>query len=267
MPTTSSNWAAPARWSARSASARIGGTLSLIGVLAGAKAEVALPLVVMRNLRLQGVTVGSRDDFAAMARAIAQHRLHPPVDRVFGFDEVPAAFAHFEGAAPLRQGVHPPRTLEYDLKPRLKSDLPRIFYLDNTSSGGSDVRPTSLGYGRHLVSRRLEDTMERVLFERAKSGYRAVRGDLVRTIQASLKAKGIRPGRGRRHLRPRYRERAEAVAGRMRPGRVRPAVRRKPGRGWSRRRRPRFSSAACSSPPTSKAMATARWSATSTAPG
>jgi NADPH:quinone reductase-like Zn-dependent oxidoreductase len=57
---------------------------------------VALPLVVMRNLRLQGVTVGSRDDFAAMVRAIAQHRLHPPVDRVFGFDAVPEAFAHFE---------------------------------------------------------------------------------------------------------------------------------------------------------------------------
>jgi NADPH:quinone reductase-like Zn-dependent oxidoreductase len=78
-------------------SVRIGGTLSLIGVLAGAKAEVALPLVVMRNLRLQGVTVGSRDDFTAMARAIGQHRLHPPVDRVFAFNEVPAAFAHFEG--------------------------------------------------------------------------------------------------------------------------------------------------------------------------
>jgi NADPH:quinone reductase-like Zn-dependent oxidoreductase len=76
--------------------ARIGGTLSLIGVLAGGKAEVALPLVVMRNLRLQGVTVGSRDDFEAMVRAIAQHRLHPPVDRVFAFDEVPDAFAHFE---------------------------------------------------------------------------------------------------------------------------------------------------------------------------
>jgi NADPH:quinone reductase-like Zn-dependent oxidoreductase len=76
--------------------ARIGGTLSLIGVLAGAKAEVALPLVVMRNLRLQGVTVGSRDDFEAMVRAIARHRLRPPVDRVFGFDEVPDAFAHFE---------------------------------------------------------------------------------------------------------------------------------------------------------------------------
>jgi NADPH:quinone reductase-like Zn-dependent oxidoreductase len=76
--------------------ARIGGTLSLIGVLAGAKADVPLPLVVMRNLRLQGVTVGSRDDFAAMARAIGRHRMRPVIDRTFDFDEAPAAFTHLE---------------------------------------------------------------------------------------------------------------------------------------------------------------------------
>jgi NADPH:quinone reductase-like Zn-dependent oxidoreductase len=74
--------------------ARIGGRISLIGVLAGAQATVPLPLVVMRSLRLQGVTVGSRDGFEAMCRAIAGHRLHPVVDRVFAFEEAPAAFRH-----------------------------------------------------------------------------------------------------------------------------------------------------------------------------
>lgn len=77
--------------------ARLGGAVSLIGVLSGAKAEMPLPLVVMRNLRLQGVTVGSRDGFEAMCRAIGRHHLRPVVDRVFGFDDVPAAFAHLEG--------------------------------------------------------------------------------------------------------------------------------------------------------------------------
>lgn len=76
--------------------ARIGGTLSLIGVLAGAQADMPLPLVVMRNLRLQGVTVGSRDDFVAMVRTIAGHRLQPVVDRVFEFEQAPDAFAYFE---------------------------------------------------------------------------------------------------------------------------------------------------------------------------
>jgi NADPH:quinone reductase-like Zn-dependent oxidoreductase len=77
--------------------ARLGGAVSLIGVLSGAKAEMPLPLVVMRNLRLQGVTVGSRDGFEAMCRAMSQHHLRPVVDRVFDFDDVPAAFAHLEG--------------------------------------------------------------------------------------------------------------------------------------------------------------------------
>lgn len=78
--------------------ARIGGTISLIGVLSGADAKLSLPLVVMRNLRLQGVTVGSRDGFEAMARAMAAHRLHPVVDRVFGFEQAPKAFAAFAEA-------------------------------------------------------------------------------------------------------------------------------------------------------------------------
>jgi NADPH:quinone reductase-like Zn-dependent oxidoreductase len=78
--------------------ARIGGTISMIGVLSGAEAGLALPLVVMRNLRLQGVTVGSRDGFEAMTRAIATHRLQPVVDRVFRFEDAPTAFSEFAKA-------------------------------------------------------------------------------------------------------------------------------------------------------------------------
>lgn len=73
--------------------ARTGGRISLIGVLSGAAAKMTLPLVVMRNLALQGVTVGSRDGFEAMSRAIADHRMRPVIDRVYGFDQVPEAFA------------------------------------------------------------------------------------------------------------------------------------------------------------------------------
>lgn len=74
--------------------ARIGGQISLIGVLSGAKATMALPLVVMRNLRLQGITVGSRDGFESMVRAMTHLHLHPVVDRVFAFEDAPAAFRH-----------------------------------------------------------------------------------------------------------------------------------------------------------------------------
>jgi len=73
---------------------RVGGTIAMIGVVAGAAAsDVPLPLVVMRQVRMQGVTLGSRADFAAMLRACAAARLRPVLDeRRFAFADAPAAF-------------------------------------------------------------------------------------------------------------------------------------------------------------------------------
>jgi NADPH:quinone reductase-like Zn-dependent oxidoreductase len=79
---------------------RPGGTLALIGVLSGPRLAAPLGLVVTRQVRLQGITVGHRDGFEAMVRAIAQHRLEPVVDRVFAFEELPQALAY------LRSGRH-----------------------------------------------------------------------------------------------------------------------------------------------------------------
>jgi NADPH:quinone reductase-like Zn-dependent oxidoreductase len=71
---------------------RTSGTLALIGVLAGATAQLGLGAVVTQNIRLQGVTVGSRDRFEEMARAMEMHGTAPPVDpRHFAFEEVGAA--------------------------------------------------------------------------------------------------------------------------------------------------------------------------------
>ena len=72
---------------------RVGGTISLIGVLAGNSTEVNLTPILMQNIRVQGVIVGSRETFEAMNRAIAQHRLRPVVDRVFPFKEARQALA------------------------------------------------------------------------------------------------------------------------------------------------------------------------------
>ena len=74
---------------------RVGGTIALIGVVTGAAASaVPLPLVVMRQIRMQGVTLGSRADFMAMLRACTAAQLRPVLDeKRFAFDEAPAAFA------------------------------------------------------------------------------------------------------------------------------------------------------------------------------
>jgi NADPH:quinone reductase-like Zn-dependent oxidoreductase len=77
---------------------RMGGQISLIGLLSGVGQANPLP-ILMKNVRVQGIFVGSREMFEAMNRAIAEHRLKPVVDRVFAFAEAPAAFRHMESAA------------------------------------------------------------------------------------------------------------------------------------------------------------------------
>jgi NADPH:quinone reductase-like Zn-dependent oxidoreductase len=74
---------------------RIGGSIALIGVLAGQpQSEPRIPLIVMQQQRIQGVTVGSVEDLKAMIDAIALHRLEPVVDKVFPFAEAKQAFAY-----------------------------------------------------------------------------------------------------------------------------------------------------------------------------
>ncbi len=78
---------------------RPGGRISMIGVLSGGSTDLQLGLVVTRNVRLQGVTVGSREGFEAMARAIERHRLEPVIDRIFPFEELRPAMDHLASGA------------------------------------------------------------------------------------------------------------------------------------------------------------------------
>jgi NADPH:quinone reductase-like Zn-dependent oxidoreductase len=78
---------------------RPGGTLSMIGVLSGGMLSAPLGLVVTRQVRLQGITVGSRDGFEAMLRAIAQHKLQPVTDKVFAFEQLKEAMAYLKSGA------------------------------------------------------------------------------------------------------------------------------------------------------------------------
>jgi NADPH:quinone reductase-like Zn-dependent oxidoreductase len=79
---------------------RIGGTIAFIGVLAGPpQTESRLPLMVMQQQRLQGVTVGSVEDLQAMTEAIAVNKMKPVVDKTFAFTEAKAAFAYMASGA------------------------------------------------------------------------------------------------------------------------------------------------------------------------
>ena len=76
------------------AALRPSGTISLIGVLGGNAPQLPLGRVVTRNLRLQGVTVGSRDAFEAMVRAMEVAGTRPVLDeRRFAFEALGQALA------------------------------------------------------------------------------------------------------------------------------------------------------------------------------
>jgi NADPH:quinone reductase-like Zn-dependent oxidoreductase len=77
---------------------RMGGQISLIGVLSGGGQANPMP-ILMKNVRVQGIFVGSREMFEAMNRASATNGLRPVVDRVFPFAEAVEAFRYMESAA------------------------------------------------------------------------------------------------------------------------------------------------------------------------
>jgi NADPH:quinone reductase-like Zn-dependent oxidoreductase len=78
---------------------RPGGTISMIGVLSGSAMSAPLGLVVTRQVRLQGITVGHRDGFAAMMRAVDQYQVKPVIDRAFAFEELKEAMAYLKSGA------------------------------------------------------------------------------------------------------------------------------------------------------------------------
>lgn len=77
---------------------RYGGTMSLLGVLTGAKGEVNLHAMFQRRQRVHGVYVGSTSMFERLVRALESNGIKPVVDRVFDFNDARAAWQHLESA-------------------------------------------------------------------------------------------------------------------------------------------------------------------------
>jgi len=78
---------------------RVGGRISLIGLLTGGDGVVNPMPILGKQIQVQGIFVGSRDMFEAMNRALALHQFRPVIDRVFSFDEAHDALRHMEKKA------------------------------------------------------------------------------------------------------------------------------------------------------------------------
>ena len=78
---------------------RMGGMITLIGVLTGVAADIKTVDILRKKVRVQGIYVGSREMFEAMNRAIALHKLRPVVDRVFPFEEARQALEYLQSGS------------------------------------------------------------------------------------------------------------------------------------------------------------------------
>ncbi len=73
-----------------------GGHVALIGGLSGYGSDLPTDAIMWINATASGVYVGSREDFEAMNAFISEHAIRPLIDRVFEFEEAPAAYEHME---------------------------------------------------------------------------------------------------------------------------------------------------------------------------
>ncbi|MBE9035309.1 zinc-dependent alcohol dehydrogenase family protein [aff. Roholtiella sp. LEGE 12411] len=78
---------------------RIGGRISLIGVLSGTGSEIDPMPILFKSLTVQGIYVGSREMFEAMNQAMQEHQIKPIIDKVFPFTEAREAYHYLKSAA------------------------------------------------------------------------------------------------------------------------------------------------------------------------
>jgi NADPH:quinone reductase-like Zn-dependent oxidoreductase len=85
-------------------STAVEGLINFIGRLDG-QSTIDIGVLYNSIATLRVVAAGSRAQFIAMNRAITVNRMKPVIDRVFPFEEAPAAFRYFENIRPFGKVV------------------------------------------------------------------------------------------------------------------------------------------------------------------
>ena len=83
------------------AATRVGGHISLIGTLTGFAGAVPTAMMMIRQIRLQGIIVGHRRQQQEMVRALDATGLKPVIDRTFPLSALADAFRYEESGAHL----------------------------------------------------------------------------------------------------------------------------------------------------------------------
>ena len=82
-----------ATWSHSVRSVRPGGTIAICGATTGDQPGAELTRVFFQDIRVQGNTMGSREDFARLLRFVEHADLHPVIDSTFALADARRAFA------------------------------------------------------------------------------------------------------------------------------------------------------------------------------
>lgn len=75
------------------------GQISLIGILAGGAKDLNLLPVLMNNIKMQGILVGSKAGLAAMCKAFSFHKTKPVIDKVFSLEETVSAIEYLKSGS------------------------------------------------------------------------------------------------------------------------------------------------------------------------
>ncbi len=75
---------------------KVNGHISFIGILSGLDGKLDMINLLLKQIKIQGVLVGSRQHQLNMINAINQHQFKPVIDKVFPFDSLIDAFKYQE---------------------------------------------------------------------------------------------------------------------------------------------------------------------------
>jgi NADPH:quinone reductase-like Zn-dependent oxidoreductase len=78
---------------------RLGGKIAVIGILGGFVKDLNVAAIFGSNAYIHGVTVGSREHFESMTRAIEANGIKPVIDKRFTLDESRDAFESMQAGA------------------------------------------------------------------------------------------------------------------------------------------------------------------------
>ncbi|WP_296048178.1 NAD(P)-dependent alcohol dehydrogenase [uncultured Alteromonas sp.] len=78
---------------------RVGGNIVLIGVLTGMTGDIPTAHMMLKQIRLQGIIVGNRQQQQDMVKALEQLEIKPVIDKTFALEELGDAFRYELSAA------------------------------------------------------------------------------------------------------------------------------------------------------------------------